>query len=67
MTTPAGSENDAAATAPAPLAPPDQALTLTAPEAPALVIETQAPKMAPQVSAEAKPELDAKVEIVGGG
>jgi uncharacterized protein YaaN involved in tellurite resistance len=62
MTTPAGSPNDAGAAAPAPLAPPDQALTLTAPEAPALVIETQAPKMAPQVSAEAIPELDGKVE-----
>lgn len=63
MTTSAGSENDAAAaTAPAPLAPPEEALTLTAPAAPALVIETQAPKMAPQVSAEAKPELDSKVD-----
>jgi uncharacterized protein YaaN involved in tellurite resistance len=61
MTTSAGSENDAAP-APAPLAPPEEALSLTAPTAPALVIETQAPRMAPQVSAEAKPELDSKVD-----
>jgi len=51
-----------AATAAAPLAPPEGAITLTAPEAPPLVIETQAPKMAPQVAAEAIPELDAKVD-----
>ncbi len=52
----------AAATAPEPLAPPEPGLTLTAPAPPALVIETQAPKMAPQVSAQAIPELDAKVD-----
>ncbi|EAP97887.1 hypothetical protein JNB_13023 [Janibacter sp. HTCC2649] len=46
----------------APLQPPDQTLTLIAPEAPKQVVETQAPKMAPQVSAEAVPGLDAKVE-----
>ncbi|MDQ4051397.1 MAG: toxic anion resistance protein [Actinomycetota bacterium] len=51
-----------AAAAAAPLAPPDGAITLTAPEAPPLVIETQAPKMAPQVAAESIPELDAKVD-----
>ena len=51
-----------AATAAPPLAPPEGAITLTAPEAPPLVIETQAPKMAPQVAAEAIPELDAKVD-----
>jgi uncharacterized protein YaaN involved in tellurite resistance len=48
--------------APAPLAPPEATLTLTAPEAPAVVAETQAPRMAPQVPAEIVPELDAKVE-----
>lgn len=46
----------------APLQPPDQTLTLTAPEAPKPVVETQAPKMAPPVTAEAVPGLDAKVE-----
>lgn len=64
--TPAGPQQPsggaAAAAEPAPLAPPEPGLTLTAPEAPALVIETQAPKMAPQVAAEAIPELDAKVD-----
>ncbi|CAN5479428.1 toxic anion resistance protein [soil metagenome] len=51
-----------AAAEPMPLAPPDPVVTLTAPEAPAVVLETQAPKMAPPVSAEAIPELDAKVD-----
>ncbi len=46
----------------APLQPPDQTLTLTAPEAPKAVAATQAPKMAPPVAAEAVPGLDAKVE-----
>ena len=46
----------------APLQPPDQTLTLTAPEAPKQVVETQAPRMAPPVTAEAVPGLDAKVE-----
>ncbi len=46
----------------APLQPPDQTLTLTAPEAPKQVVETQAPRMAPPVTAEAVPALDAKVE-----
>jgi uncharacterized protein YaaN involved in tellurite resistance len=54
--------SEGAATAAAPLAPPDPGLTLTAPAAPSLVIETQAPKMAPQVAAEAIPDLDAKVD-----
>ncbi|HNM97942.1 MAG TPA: toxic anion resistance protein, partial [Marmoricola sp.] len=45
-----------------PLTPPDATLTLTAPEPPVAVVETQAPKMAPQVAAEAVPGLDAKVE-----
>ena len=45
-----------------PLAPPDPGITLTAPEAPAKVVETAAPKMAPPVSAAAMPELDAKVD-----
>jgi len=45
-----------------PLAPPDGVLTLTAPEAPAKVLETAAPKMAPPVSAAAMPELDEKVD-----
>ena len=48
--------------APAPLAPPEATLTLTAPEAPAAVAATQAPRMAPQVPAEVVPELDAKVD-----
>ncbi len=55
-------EQPAAEAAVAPLAPPDQTLTLTAPEAPARVLETAAPKMAPPVSAEVMPELDAKVD-----
>ncbi|HTW16479.1 MAG TPA: toxic anion resistance protein [Nocardioides sp.] len=61
MTTPTG-EPDPSAAAVAPLAPPEPVLTLTAPEAPAPVAATAAPKMAPQVSAEVLPELDAKVE-----
>ncbi len=51
-----------AAAEPQPLAPPDPGITLTAPEAPLQVQETQAPKMAPPVAAEAIPELDAKVD-----
>jgi uncharacterized protein YaaN involved in tellurite resistance len=51
-----------AAAEPMPLAPPDPVVTLTAPEAPAVVIETQAPKMAPPVAAAVQPELDAKVD-----
>lgn len=54
--------SQAAAPEPAPLAPPEPAITLTAPEAPAPVVETQAPKMAPQVEASMVPELDAKVD-----
>lgn len=52
----------AAAPEPAPLAPPEPAITLIAAEAPAPVVETQAPKMAPQVEAAMVPELDAKVD-----
>jgi uncharacterized protein YaaN involved in tellurite resistance len=44
------------------LAAPEPPLTLTAPSAPALVVETQAPAMAPQVAAEQVPVLDAKVD-----
>jgi uncharacterized protein YaaN involved in tellurite resistance len=51
-----------AAAEPQPLAPPDPVITLTAPEAPPQVQETQAPKMAPPVAAEAIPELDSKVD-----
>ncbi|MFX0537394.1 toxic anion resistance protein [Ornithinimicrobium sp. Y1847] len=47
--------------APEPLAGPEP-LVLTAPAASEPVAETAAPKMAPQVSAEALPKLDAKVE-----
>ncbi|MFC5729681.1 MULTISPECIES: toxic anion resistance protein [Nocardioides] len=54
--------SQAAAPEPTPLAPPEPVLTLTAPEAPAPVVETAAPKMAPQVSAEMIPELDTKVD-----
>ncbi|WP_148615670.1 toxic anion resistance protein [Nocardioides rubriscoriae] len=45
-----------------PLAPPDPVVTLTAPAPVAAVAETAAPKMAPPVSAQAMPELDAKVD-----
>ncbi len=56
------STSDGAAAEPMRLAPPDPAVTLTAPEAPAVVLETQAPKMAPPVAAAVQPELDAKVD-----
>ena len=59
---PAAEAEGGAAAAAAPLAPPDPVVQLTAVEAPAPVVETQAPKMAPQVSAEVVPELDAKVD-----
>jgi uncharacterized protein YaaN involved in tellurite resistance len=52
----------ATAAAVQPLEPPDQPLTLVAPEAPPAVQETAAPKMAPAVAAEAIPALDAKVD-----
>src|SRR5205085_11941573 len=45
-----------------PLEPPEQTLTLVAPEAPAAVQETAAPKMAPAVAQEAMPALDQKVD-----
>ena len=51
----------AGAAAAMPLQPPTT-LTLTAPEAPAAVIATQAPAMAPQVEAAQVPVLDAKVD-----
>ena len=54
--------SDGTAAAPQPLAPPDQVLTLEAPAPPAPVAATAAPKMAPQVPAEAIPGLDARVE-----
>ncbi|MCY7395565.1 MAG: toxic anion resistance protein [Nocardioides sp.] len=60
MTTPTP-EPGAAAQA-MPLAPPDPGLTLQAAPAPAPVAATQAPRMAPQVKADAVPELDAKVD-----
>ncbi len=46
----------------APLQPPDPTLTLTAPAPPPHVLETQAPRMAPAVQADAVPGLDAKVD-----
>ena len=54
-TTPAGGA------AAMPLQPP-ATLTLTAPDAPAVITETQAPAMAPQVEATQVPVLDAKVD-----
>ncbi len=50
------------ATEPAPLEPPGGTLTLVAPDAPAAVQATAAPRMAPAVAAEAIPALDAKVD-----
>ncbi len=58
----AGTPEQPAAEAVQPLAPPEPVITLTAPEAPARVAETAAPRMAPPVSAAVMPELDAKVE-----
>ena len=52
----------ATAAAVQPLEPPDQALTLEAPAAPAVVQESAAPRMAPAVAAEAMPVLDQKVD-----
>ena len=53
----------AAAAQPAPLQPPlSSPLTLTAPEPPAPVAQTQAPALAPAVDAAALPGLDAKVD-----
>ncbi len=51
-------------TTPSPLAAPSGAgiLTLTAPEPPTQVVETDAPAMAPQVEAEQVPVLDQKVD-----
>ena len=49
---------------PTPLTPPngDDVLSLEAPSAAGVVVPTQAPRMAPAVPAEARPQLDAKVE-----
>jgi uncharacterized protein YaaN involved in tellurite resistance len=56
-------EPTSSAAAPAQLAPPDsEVLTLTAPEPPKQVIETQAPAMAPQVDPQSIPALDGKVD-----
>jgi uncharacterized protein YaaN involved in tellurite resistance len=55
-------DGPATAAAVQPLEPPDQVLTLVAPEAPAAVQETAAPRMAPAVAEEAIPVLDAKVD-----
>ncbi len=53
----------AAAARPAPLQPPlSSPLTLTAPEPPHVVAQTQAPALAPAVDAAALPGLDAKVD-----
>ncbi len=51
-------------TEPTPLAPPaaEAMLVLSAPDAPAAVATTSAPRMAPQVEAAALPGLDAKVD-----
>ena len=54
------SSDDAAAAAP--LAPPEDVLTLSAPEPPKPVTTTQAPRMAPAVQADAVPALDARVD-----
>ncbi len=54
--------SDGTAAVPVPLTPPEQSLTLEAPPAPARVVETQAPRMAPQVATEAIPGLDARVD-----
>jgi uncharacterized protein YaaN involved in tellurite resistance len=53
----------AAAARPAPLQPPSAgSLTLTAPEPPPTIAQTQAPELAPAVDAAALPGLDAKVD-----
>ena len=54
--------SDDAATAPAPLAPPEDVLTLTAPEPPRPVTTTQAPRLAPAVQPDTVPALDARVD-----
>ena len=54
--------SQAAAPEPSPLAPPEPAIVLTAPEAAVPIVETQAPKMAPQVDSALVPELDSKVD-----
>ncbi|MDR1712101.1 MAG: toxic anion resistance protein [Propionibacteriaceae bacterium] len=67
MTTPEPTAEPTAAPAAEPTAAPAAAataplLTLTAPEPPQVVVETQAPAMAPQVEPEKVPVLDAKVD-----
>jgi uncharacterized protein YaaN involved in tellurite resistance len=53
----------AAATRPAPLQPPSaSSLTLTAPEPPPTIAQTQAPELAPAIDPAALPGLDSKVD-----
>jgi len=63
MSEPTSAAPGAAAARPAPLQPPSSSpLTLTAPEPPQAVAETQAPALAPAVDAAALPGLDSKVD-----
>jgi len=63
MSDPTSAASPAAAARPAALQPPSSSpLTLTAPEAPPAVVQTQAPELAPAVDVAALPGLDAKVE-----
>ena len=63
MSDPTSAASGAAAARPAPLQPPlSSPLTLTAPEPPQLVAQTQAPALAPAVDAAALPGLDSKVD-----
>jgi uncharacterized protein YaaN involved in tellurite resistance len=63
MSEPTSATPGAAAARPAPLQPPlSSPLTLTAPEPPQPVAQTQAPALAPAVDAAALPGLDSKVD-----
>jgi uncharacterized protein YaaN involved in tellurite resistance len=62
MTDPRHPTAPGAAAAPAPLAAPDNTLTLTAPPAPQPIAATAAPAMAPQVDPAAVPALDQRVD-----
>ncbi|MGY4720328.1 toxic anion resistance protein [Naumannella cuiyingiana] len=62
MTQPPPPQQPSAEAVPAPLEPPAPALTLEAPAPVPQVAETEAPTMAPPVSAEQVPALDAKVD-----
>ena len=63
MSDPTSAASGAAAARPAPLQPPlSSPLTLTAPEPPQAVAQTQAPALAPAVDAAALPGLDSKVD-----